>query len=138
MSEITVCRGDAKLGFIGPGLMGSRFLRRLHADGWRIRGWNRSWSTTLQLRNDGFTIEDKPATLVRESDVLLSSFGDDNAVRAVYLGQDGVFANVQPQTIILEISTISPELSSAPAASIDHLYHREIVRRCFGWSQRHK
>lgn len=121
MSEIKVHREDAKLGFIGLGLMGSRFLRRLHADGWQIRGWNRSRSTTLSLRNDGFTIEDTLGTLVRESDVLLSSLGDDNAVRAVYLGKDGVFANVQPRTIILEMSTISPELSA--------LLHQESAKR---------
>src|SRR5882757_2421697 len=121
MSEITVCREDTKLGFIGLGLMGSRFLRRLNADGWQVRGWNRSRSTTQSLRNDGFTIEDTLATLARESDVLLSSLGDDNAVRAVYLGEDGVFANVQPGTIIIEMSTISPELSA--------LLHDESAKR---------
>ena len=103
---------NAKLGFIGLGLMGSRFLRRLNAEGWRIRGWNRSRTTTLALRNYGFQIDETLPSLVRGSDVLLSSLADDNAARAVYLGEDGVFAHLQPGTIILEMSTISLELSA--------------------------
>jgi 3-hydroxyisobutyrate dehydrogenase-like beta-hydroxyacid dehydrogenase len=50
----------------------------------------------------------------------LSSLADDNAVRAVYLGDDGVFAHVEPQTVILEMSTISPGLSA--------LLHQEAAK----------
>jgi 3-hydroxyisobutyrate dehydrogenase-like beta-hydroxyacid dehydrogenase len=84
----------------------------LNAEGWNVRGWNRSRTTALTLRNDGFQIEEALPNLVRGSDVLLSSLADDNAVRAIYLSEDGVFAHAQPETIILEMSTISPELSA--------------------------
>jgi len=103
---------NTKLGFIGLGLMGSRFLRRLNAEGWDVRGWNRSRTTTLALREFGVQIEEALPNLIRSSDVLLSSLADDNAVRAIYLGDGGVFAHVQPQTVILEMSTISPDLSA--------------------------
>ncbi len=103
----------AKLGFIGLGLMGSRFLRRLHTQGWNIRGWNRSKDVTIPLREYGSQIESTLSSLVAESDVLLSSLADDNAVKAVYLGDDGVLAHVRPQTILLEMSTISPKRSKA-------------------------
>lgn len=112
---------NAKLGFIGLGLMGSRFLRRLNAEGWNVRGWNRSLATTADLRKYGFAIEETLPGLVRGSDVLLSSLADDNAVRAVYLGEDGVFSHIEPLTIILEMSTISPSLSA--------LLHREAAKR---------
>ena len=102
---------STKIGFIGLGLMGSRFVRRLNAEGWKVSGWNRSRGATLPLRNYGFDIEGTLANLVRGSDVLLSSLADDNAVHTVYLGEDGVFANLQPGTVILEMSTISPHLS---------------------------
>src|SRR5579862_9463191 len=99
---------NTKLGFIGLGLMGSRFLRRLNAQGWNVRGWNRSRVATLPLKKYGFAIDDKLADLVSGANVLLSSLADDEAVRTTYLGEDGVFANAQPGTIILEMSTISP------------------------------
>ena len=112
---------NTRLGVIGLGLMGSRFLRRLHSQGWNVRGWNRSRASTLPLRKYGFAIDDTLADLVRRSDVLLSSLANDEAARATYLGEDGVFANVQSGTTILEMSTISPDLSA--------LLHREARER---------
>lgn len=92
--------------------MGSRFLRRLNSEGWNVRGWNRSRAATLPLKQYGFAIDDTLAGLVRASDVLLSSLANDDAVRVTYLGESGIFAHVQPGTTILEMSTISPDLSA--------------------------
>jgi len=121
MIENTYHKHNTNLGFIGLGLMGSRFLRRLNAEGWNVRGWNRSRAAALSLKKYGFAIDDALADLVRRSDVLLSSLADDDAVRAAYLGEAGVFANVQPGTTILEMSTISPDLSA--------LLHEESRKR---------
>ncbi len=117
----TLSKESTKLGLIGLGLMGSRFLRRLNAEGWNVRGWNRSRDAILPLKKYGLQIEETLSGLVGKSEVLLSSLADDNAVRAVYFGENSVFANVQPQTIILEMSTISPDLSA--------LLHREAAKR---------
>jgi 3-hydroxyisobutyrate dehydrogenase len=114
-------KDKTKLGFIGLGLMGSRFLRRLNAEGWIVRGWNRSRAATLPLKKYGFAIDDTLGDLVRGSDVLLSSLANDDAVRATYLEEDGVLAHVQPETTILEMSTISPDLSG--------LLHQEARKR---------
>jgi 3-hydroxyisobutyrate dehydrogenase-like beta-hydroxyacid dehydrogenase len=43
--------------------------------------------------------------------VILSSLANDAAVRSVYLDKGGVFSAAEPGTVILEMSTISPELS---------------------------
>jgi 3-hydroxyisobutyrate dehydrogenase-like beta-hydroxyacid dehydrogenase len=43
--------------------------------------------------------------------VIISSLANDAAVRSVYLVEGGVFCSVKPGIIILEMSTISPELS---------------------------
>jgi 3-hydroxyisobutyrate dehydrogenase len=117
----TYNKDNTRLGFIGLGLMGSQFLRRLNGEGWNVRGWNRSRAATLPLKKYGFAIDDTLADLVRGGDVLLSSLANDDAVRAAYLGEDGVFANVQPGTTILEMSTISLELSA--------LLHQEARKR---------
>jgi len=117
----TLSKGDTTLGVIGLGLMGSRFLRRLNAEGWNVRGWNRNEKVTLTLTEYGFQIETTLAGLVDGSEVLISSLADDAAVEAVYLGEDGVFANVRPETIILEMSTISAGLSD--------ILHEEATKR---------
>ncbi|MGC1783654.1 MAG: NAD(P)-dependent oxidoreductase [Acidobacteriaceae bacterium] len=101
----------AKIGFIGLGLMGSRLTRRLRAAGWNIQAWNRSPGPADQLRKEGIAIAGSIADLLAESDVVLSSLANDAAVRSVYFDNGGVFSAAKPGTIILEMSTISLELS---------------------------
>jgi 3-hydroxyisobutyrate dehydrogenase len=49
--------------------------------------------------------------LARTADVILSCLTNDEAVQSVYAGPAGVFAETQPGTVVLEMSTISPESS---------------------------
>jgi 3-hydroxyisobutyrate dehydrogenase-like beta-hydroxyacid dehydrogenase len=101
----------AKVGFIGLGLMGSRLARRLHANGWNIRAWNRSPQPLAEVNKEGITTAPSVASLVVGSDAILSSLANDEAVRSVYLGLGGVLSEAEPGTVILEMSTISPDLS---------------------------
>ena len=101
----------AKVGFIGLGLMGSRLARRLYRAGWNIRAWNRSPQPAAEIGKEGIAIAPSVAELISHSDVILSSLANDAAVRSVYLDKGGVFSAANPGTVILEMSTISPELS---------------------------
>jgi 3-hydroxyisobutyrate dehydrogenase len=101
--------------------MGSRLTRRLHSAGWDIHAWNRSRKPIDQLEKTGVPIAASIAGLVAESDVILSSLANDAAVRSVYFDKGGVFSASEPGSIILEMSTISPELSC--------LLHREADKR---------
>jgi 3-hydroxyisobutyrate dehydrogenase len=107
----TLDRGKVQIGFIGLGLMGSRLTRRLHAAGWSIQAWNRSPRPADALRQEGVVIAPSVAELVAHSDVVLSSLANDEAVHSVYFEEGGVFSAAKRGTIILEMSTISPELS---------------------------
>jgi 3-hydroxyisobutyrate dehydrogenase-like beta-hydroxyacid dehydrogenase len=107
----TLDKGKVQLGFIGLGLMGSRLTGRLHSEGWHVRAWNRSPEAADPLRRKGVVIAASVADLVVHSDVVLSSLANDEAVHSVYFGEGGVFFAAKPGTIILEMSTISPELS---------------------------
>jgi 3-hydroxyisobutyrate dehydrogenase-like beta-hydroxyacid dehydrogenase len=101
----------ARIGFIGLGLMGSRLTRRLHSSGWNVQAWNRSPDPARSLARDGVPISSSLAELVADSEVILSSLADDAAVHSVYFDNGGVFSSAKPGTILLEMSTISPELS---------------------------
>ena len=111
MSETRLCQLNARIGFIGLGLMGSRLVRRLDSFGWRIHAWNRSPKPADEINKWGIVIAPSIATLVADSDVIISSLANDEAVSSVYLDNGGVFSSVEPGTVILEMSTISPELS---------------------------
>jgi 3-hydroxyisobutyrate dehydrogenase-like beta-hydroxyacid dehydrogenase len=108
---------EVKLGFIGLGIMGSRLTQRLHSSGWNIQAWNRGPGPAEELRQAGVPIAASIVDLVADSDVVLSSLANDGAVHSVYCDSGGVFASAKPGTIILEMSTISPQQS--------RLLHRE-------------
>ena len=100
-----------QIGFIGLGLMGSRLAQRLHSAGWNVHAWNRSPGPADVLRRKGVVIAPSLAKLVDGSDVVLSSLANDDAVHSVYFANGGVFSAAKQGTIILEMSTISPDLS---------------------------
>jgi 3-hydroxyisobutyrate dehydrogenase len=117
---------DARVGFIGLGLMGSRLVRRLDSIGWHIRAWNRSPGRADEINKWGIAIAPSIADLVADSDVIISSLANDAAVHSVYLDDGGVFSSAKPGTVILEMSTISPELSrdlhrEAPTKGVNFL-----------------
>jgi 3-hydroxyisobutyrate dehydrogenase-like beta-hydroxyacid dehydrogenase len=91
--------------------MGSRLARRLHLSGWNVQAWNRSPDAAKSLRRDGVVIAPSVAQLVADSDVILSSLANDEAVHSVYFEEGGIFSAAEPGTVILEMSTISPDLS---------------------------
>jgi len=65
------------------------------------------------LRNNGAWIDEilHHLDLAGKADVVLSCLTNDDAVRSVYLGSDGVFANSRLGSVVLEMSTVSPETS---------------------------
>jgi 3-hydroxyisobutyrate dehydrogenase-like beta-hydroxyacid dehydrogenase len=111
MSVTKLNQLNTRVGFIGLGLMGSRLVRRLDSFGWHIRAWNRSPRPADEINKWGIAIAPSIADLVADSDVIISSLANDAAVRSVYLDNGGVFSLTEPGTVILEMSTISPELS---------------------------
>jgi 3-hydroxyisobutyrate dehydrogenase len=113
----TLTKSNVRLGFIGLGIMGSRLAQRLHSSGWDVHAWNRSPAPAKALSENGVAIAKSLLSLVADSDVILSCLANDAAVHSVYSDSGGVFSSAKPGTIILEMSTISPQLS--------HLLHRE-------------
>jgi 3-hydroxyisobutyrate dehydrogenase-like beta-hydroxyacid dehydrogenase len=99
------------LGFIGLGNMGSRIAQRLLDHGYPLFAYDRDIAKAEAVAaNRGFAAKNIPE-LARTADVILSCLTNDEAVQSVYAGPAGVFAEARPGTIVLEMSTISPESS---------------------------
>src|SRR5271167_2112986 len=121
MSANTLIKSTAKVGFIGLGLMGSRLTERLHSSGWTVQAWNRSPEPARAMTQQGIPIAASLAKLVADSDVVLSCLANDAAVHSVYFDKEGVLSAAKPGTVLLEMSTISPQLS--------RLLHQEASTR---------
>jgi 3-hydroxyisobutyrate dehydrogenase-like beta-hydroxyacid dehydrogenase len=101
----------SKLGFIGIGAMGSRIAGRLLKSGFPVTVFDRSADKANALVEYGATVARSVAELASETDAILSCLANDEAVRNVYIGPQGVLVHIRPGSIIMEMSTVSPETS---------------------------
>jgi 3-hydroxyisobutyrate dehydrogenase len=102
---------QVKAGFIGLGNMGSRIARRLLDHGYQLSVYDMDLAKAEAIAARGGVVAKNILELTRTADVLLSCLTNDEAVRSVYTGPEGVFAVARSGTVILEMSTISPESS---------------------------
>ena len=108
---ITSLTVDPKLGFIGIGSMGRPIARRLLQAGYKVSVYNRDRSKAEALVGYGAIVGNSIAELASNTDVILSCLANDDAVRNVYAGREGVFAHMRPGTVVIEMSTVNPETS---------------------------
>lgn len=99
------------LGFIGLGNMGSRIAQRLLAQGYKVIVFDRNRTNAEALLPNGAVPVNDVLELARSADVILSCLTNDEAVRSVYADPEGVLAAARPGTVVLEMSTVSPETS---------------------------
>jgi 3-hydroxyisobutyrate dehydrogenase-like beta-hydroxyacid dehydrogenase len=102
---------QVKLGFIGLGNMGSLMAGRLLDHGYHIEVYDRDLPRAEAMLAKGAVVAKNIVELARSVDVLLSCLTNDEAVQSVYSGAEGIFAAAQAGTVVLEMSTISPESS---------------------------
>ncbi|MFP5460455.1 MAG: NAD(P)-dependent oxidoreductase [Gammaproteobacteria bacterium] len=71
------------IAFLGTGLMGTGFVRRMLANGHQVRVWNRSHDKARALQAHGAKAFAQPADAVRGADRIHLSLSDDASVDAV-------------------------------------------------------
>jgi 3-hydroxyisobutyrate dehydrogenase len=102
---------NSVIGFIGVGAMGSRMVQRLIAAGFKVVVFDRSREKMKAIAAHGAAMAPSPRTLAMEADVIMSCLSNDSAVRAIYGGENGVISSATPGSIVIEMSTVSPDTS---------------------------
>lgn len=102
--------------FLGLGIMGSGMARRLLANGFPVTVFNRNAEKAKPFAADGAAIAGSPRDAAAKADVVISMVADDDASRAMWLGERGAFAGVKPGTVCIECSTVTVELIREHAA----------------------
>lgn len=105
-----------RIGFVGIGLMGQQMGRRLMMAGFPLRVWNRTKQKAGELLAAGAQWADSPADCARAADVLITMLTDSKASEEVICGRDGVLAGAQPGLMLIDMSSINPEISRSLAA----------------------
>jgi len=102
---------QVKMGFIGLGNMGSRITHRLLEQGYQVIVYDMDPVKMEAIAAHGGIVAKNIRELASKADVVLSCLTNDDAVRSVYKGPQGVFAGARPGTVVLEMSTVAPETS---------------------------
>lgn len=109
------------IGFIGLGVMGQSMAGHLLAAGHPLRVFTRTQAKAKELLNSGAVWEDSPATLARTCGTIFTIVGFPQDVEEVYLGSEGLIADLQPDTVLVDMTTSRPDLAVRIAeAAIAH------------------
>jgi 2-hydroxy-3-oxopropionate reductase len=114
------------IAFIGTGIMGSPMAVHLAKAGHRVTGYNRSPEKLAALVEAGGTAAESVAAAVRDVDVVALMLPDSPDVAAVLAGDGGVFDNASAGTLIIDFSSIRPDVTTELAAEAATLGFRII------------
>lgn len=98
-----------KVGFVGIGIMGQGMVRNLAAAGLKPVIWNRTRSRLDDLVAEGFEVAESPSAVAAASDVVITCVSDTPDVEAVILGDQGIIEGVKAGSLVIDMSTISPQ-----------------------------
>lgn len=100
-----------KIAFIGLGIMGSPMAVHLASAGHAVAGYNRTPSKTGPLVAAGGRAAASIADAVADATVVCLMLPDSPDVQMVLSGEGGVFAAAKPGTLIIDFSTIRPDVT---------------------------
>ena len=107
---------STKVAFIGLGIMGAPMAANLVKAGFEVTGYNRSPARVEQLAAAGGRGAADIAGAVRGADVVATMVPDSPDVRAVLSGEGGVFQHAPAGALVIDFSTIRPDVAAALAA----------------------
>lgn len=110
----------ADVAFVGLGVMGFPMAGHLAAKGYRTTVYNRTAARAeaWRARHGGATAA-TPAAAAASSEIVAVCVGNDDDLRAVVLGAEGILAGLAPGGIVVDHTTASAEVARELAAAAD-------------------
>jgi 3-hydroxyisobutyrate dehydrogenase-like beta-hydroxyacid dehydrogenase len=109
-ATLNEARADMDIAVLGMGRMGSALAARLLDGGHRVTVWNRSRGKAGEVVSAGAREAKSVADAAADADVVITMLANDDAVRAVALGE--LRSSIGDQSIYVNTSTVSPALNS--------------------------
>jgi 3-hydroxyisobutyrate dehydrogenase len=100
-----------RIGFLGMGLMGSRMAQNLLRKGFPVTVWNRTRARAEALVADGARVAATPAELMAEVDVACTCLSTPAVLEETVAGREGLFSTARAGQLLIDFSTISPDLA---------------------------
>ena len=106
------------IGFIGLGIMGRPMAHNLLKAGFPLIAHNRHQEVTDELLAAGASSGARPRDIAASSDVLITMLPASAQVEQVLLGPDGVIEGAHVGLVVIDMSTISPLVTTVLAARL--------------------
>jgi 2-hydroxy-3-oxopropionate reductase len=100
------------IAFIGLGIMGTPMACHLINAGHTVVGLDTSPERTAAVVEAGGKAADSIEQAVKDADVVAIMVPDSPQVQSVLLGDEGVFAHAQPGTLVIDFSSIRPDVTA--------------------------
>jgi 3-hydroxyisobutyrate dehydrogenase-like beta-hydroxyacid dehydrogenase len=100
-----------RIGVVGLGLMGEPIARRLLDAGHELTVFNRTRSKADRLAASGVLVAASPAEVWLSADACITVMADDDAFRAVTLGERGLLSADARDRVLVDMSTVSVDIS---------------------------
>lgn len=104
------------IGWVGLGKMGLPMAKHIKDAGYELTVYNRTAAKEEELKQQGVATARTPAALIQQADVVFIMVSDDNAVREIFMGNEGLLKEKPANKIIVNCSTVSPAISKEMAA----------------------
>ena len=106
------------IGFIGLGIMGRPMALNLLQAGYSLAVHARRPQMMSPLRDAGALACDSVAQVAAHSEIVILCVADTPDVEQVILAENGVLARARADTVVVDMSTISPSTTRALAATL--------------------
>jgi 2-hydroxy-3-oxopropionate reductase len=101
-----------KVAFVGLGVMGFPMAGHLQQKGEQVCVYNRTQHKALDwVQHYGGTCASTPAEAAASADLVMLCVGNDDDVRSVVYGEQGVLATMRPGTLLVDHTTASADLA---------------------------
>jgi 3-hydroxyisobutyrate dehydrogenase len=107
-----------RIGFVGLGIMGRPMAKNLLKAGFEVTAYNRSEGPRAELAAAGARPAMSPAEAARDAEIVITNVTDSPDVEEVCLGTNGIVEGAAPGTIVIDMSTISPEVTKRIGAKL--------------------
>ena len=101
-----------QVAFIGLGVMGYPMAGHLSKAGFQTKVYNRTTAKAKQWCGDyEGTLAETPAKAVEGADFVFICVGNDDDLRSVVYGEDGILAGIKPSAILVDHTTASANVA---------------------------
>jgi 3-hydroxyisobutyrate dehydrogenase len=99
-----------RVGFVGLGIMGKPMAGHILKAGYELTVYNRTERKARELESQGAAVARSPAELASTNEVIITMVSDSPDVEAVVAGPGGILEGIRPGSVVIDMSTVSPEL----------------------------